>query len=748
MKLNLDYFKDKKNLAWVAFFCVILIAMIIMSIGAGMNGDEEMQATQANNVLTYYKTFGNDTAAVSTTILKNGKPEYWNLPLYGQVIDNFAGFIARIFNIDDVMLTRHIVNSIFGWLGIVFVALMALRISGKRRAAVFAALFLFLSPRFLGHSFNNIKDVSFATAMMMGVYYITVFLQEFPKPRRSTILMLIVSMAFAMAVRIPGLLLIPYFGFFGLVYLIRQYRINAVQKKNTPSKKKVKVSIPKEQTVSFLFWKMLKYGLGISLAAYVLMVLVWPYALESPIAHVKEAFSGMSQFATAIRQNFEGNLQWSDALPWYYTPKYILISIPIAVIIGMLLYPFVGGLKKENRFTSLIVYFSFIFPIFWIVYTNANVYGGWRHSMFAYLPMVVSAGLGFNALVEFVKNKYAKIALSVLPCLLLTTPLIHIIKNHPYEYVYFNEFVGGVKGAYGDYEMDYYYHSTREASEWIIANAKKSGLETGNKIIVSTWHPASVGYYFRNDTNRFQVGFARWYERGNSDWDYAIFVITGISPELQKSKYFPPKNTVHTITVDGKAICLILKRADKSDRLGNQLKEKQEYDSALVYLNKAVALEPANEAALFNIAEIYFNTNRFEQAKTYIDKLLSIESHNEMANLYLMNYYLSKNEIDNALQVCNLLKSINFKNAQAYLVTSRIFMSRGNMIGAEKELLALIDFGMVNDEVAQQLMKIYQSQGLDERGAAKKLYKILADSFKKQGKEDLYYEYMQAYERM
>ena len=748
MKFNFEYFKDKKNITWVVFFVVLLIAMISLSVGAGMNGDEEMQAIQANNVLEYYKTFGSDTAAVSTTIMKNGKPEYWNLPLYGQVIDNLAGFVARVFTIEDVMMTRHVVCSIFGWLGIVFVSLLTLRISGSRRAAIFAALLLFLSPRFVGHSFNNIKDVSFATAMIMGVYYITVFLQEFPKIKRSTIIMLIISIAFAMAVRIPGILLLPYFALFGLIYLFRQYQENAIQKKNLQGKKKIRVNFPKEQTISYQFSKMLKYGLGISIAAYILMVLMWPYAIEGPIAHVKEAFTGMSQFATGIRQNFEGSMQWSDALPWYYTPKYILLTIPIAVILGILIYPFSGGLKKENQFTTFIVYFSFIFPVFWIVYTNANVYGGWRHSLFAYLPMVVTAGLGFNALVEFVKNKYAEIAFTILPFVILLLPLTHFIKNHPYEYVYFNEIAGGVKGAYGDYELDYYYHSTREASEWIIANAEKSGLETSNRIIVSTWHPASVGYYFRKDTNRFQVGFARWYERGNSDWDYAIFVITGISPDLQKSKYFPPKNTVHTIEVDGKPICLILKRTDKSDLIGNDFKEKREYDSALVYLNKALALEPANEAALLNIIEIYFSINQLEQAKTFIDKFLAIEPRNEAGNLYLMNYYVYKNQADKALQICDFIKTINFKNPQAYLMASNIYMSRGNLRGAEMELLSLIDMGRVDDQVVQLLLKIYQSQGLNERASYKKLYQILAESFKKQGQEDLYYEYQQAAERM
>ena len=748
MKINFDYFKDKKNIAWIAFFALLLIAMIVMSVGAGMNGDEEMQATHAGNVLDYYQSFGKDTAAVSTTYIKNDKPEFWNLPYYGQVVDNLASFIARLFNIEDIMMTRHIVCSIFGWLAIVFVALMSLRISGSQRAAIFSALLLFLSPRFIGHSFNNIKDVSFATAMIIGTYYIYLFLKEFPNVKRSTVIKLILSFAFAMAIRVPGILLIPYFALFSLIYLIRQYYVNEKVKKTTDSKRKSKITIHREQTVRYLFIKLLKYGIGVALAAYVLMVLMWPYAIEAPIAHVKEAFTGMSQFTTGIRQIFEGSMQWSDTLPWYYTPKFILISSPIAVIIGMLIYPFIGGWKKEKRFSTFIVYFTFIFPVFWIIYSQANVYGGWRHSLFTYLPMVVAAGLGFDALVEIVKNRYAKIVLNILPFILLLPPFFHIVKNHPYEYVYFNEMVGGVKGAYGNYELDYYYHSTREASEWVIENAEKSGLETSDKIIVATWHPASVGYYFRHDTNRFSVGFARWYERGNTDWDYAIFVITGIAPELQKSPYFPPKNTVHTITVDGKPICLILKRSDKSDMIGFQYKEKQQYDSALVYLEKAISIEPANEASLINIAEIYFNIQQPERAKIYIDKLLAIEPHSEIANLYLMQYHLMLNNIDQAVQICHLLKTINYKNAQAYLVLSDIYMSRGNLIGAEQELLNLIDIGRIDDHIVQKLMKIFQSQGLNERAATKKLYKILADSFKKQGMEDLYYEYQQAYERL
>ncbi|MDD3939919.1 MAG: hypothetical protein PHF49_04750, partial [Patescibacteria group bacterium] len=146
MKTSIDFLKNKSTVGIVAFFVVLLASIIFLSTQSGMNGDEHYQSEHAENVLNYYRTFGNDTAAVRHT------PD-WNLPLYGQVIDNLASLVAKGLNIENYMLVRHIVCSIFGWLGILFVSLMAFRVSGSRRAAVFAALLLFLSPRFLGHSF-------------------------------------------------------------------------------------------------------------------------------------------------------------------------------------------------------------------------------------------------------------------------------------------------------------------------------------------------------------------------------------------------------------------------------------------------------------------------------------------------------------------------------------------------------------------------------------------------------------------
>jgi hypothetical protein len=53
---------------------------------------------------------------------------------------------------------------------------------------------------------------------------------------------------------------------------------------------------------------------------------------------------------------------------------------------------------------------------------------------------------------------------------------IPIITYHPYQLSYFNELVGGIKGAYGKYDMDYWGISQKKAVQWVNENAPKDSV--------------------------------------------------------------------------------------------------------------------------------------------------------------------------------------------------------------------------------------------------------------------------------
>ena len=66
--------------------------------------------------------------------------------------------------------------------------------------------------------------------------------------------------------------------------------------------------------------------------------------------------------------------------------------------------------------------------------------------------------------------------------LLAVHPVKFMISNHPYHYLYYNQLVGGLKGAYANYETDYYYVSQTEASEWLLNYLKSNKVTTKIKV--------------------------------------------------------------------------------------------------------------------------------------------------------------------------------------------------------------------------------------------------------------------------
>jgi hypothetical protein len=708
---------NPSNNIWKYAFYVLaalaLILMIRLSQDAGISGDEFFHYQQAENVYKYYASFGEDSTAAVVT-------EKYNLPYYGQSVDNVAYFITHVFHIDNYMEFRHGLNSIMGWLAILFAGLFVKRVAGWR-AGVFTIILMLVSPRFLGHSFNNLKDLPLATATIMSIYYIVKFLDELPKMKWSTMIMLAISIAFAISVRIGGLIVIFYFALFALVYYFW-----------------------KKKTLKKEFGKVLMWGLGIAIAGYIIAILTWPFGMKAPIDNPKETLGNMTKFAIAIRQVFEGQAQWSDALPWYYTPKFIFMTIPLVVIAGALSGFIMMFQNKKKWFYYFVLLFTFVFPIFWIVINKSNVYGGWRHAIFVYPSLVALAGLGINALVEMFKNKYIKIVVIAAFGVLSINPVAHCIRNHPYEYVYFNELSGGMDKAYGNYELDYYYHSLREASDWVKANAKKDNLTKGNKIVVACWHVSPIDYYFRNDTAKFKTAFIRYNERGESDWDYAIICNTGIAPEELRNGAFPPKNTVYQVKVDGKPICIVLKRQDKSDFEGVELKNKGLIDQAVPFLQRAIQKDPQNETALINLSEIYLRKNNADSVIMLTSNVLKFNPKAENANYFKAYALFTKNRNQEAFNICNQVIKDNFKYPASYSLAASVKLKEQDLFAAEGYLNKLIEIDRFDQQTMQQLIAIYQAQGLDEKNAYVKLYSALADHFKANGNKQAAQEYEDA----
>ncbi|MBR3557615.1 MAG: tetratricopeptide repeat protein [Bacteroidales bacterium] len=781
------FFSDNKHNPWfwmfVAIAAILFFAMPLMSRSAGNSGDEDkFQIPQGRFVVDYFRSDGADTTCLQDVVVLNGKEQSWNLKYYGCSFDVVTEWINRTFGIDDIARTRHMCNAFLGWLIVLFGGLIAYRMGGWR-AGVFAMLLLFFSPRLLGHSFNNPKDIPLAAGVIMSVYYMLMFFRQltpqlsesadakgkkgavrvqWPEPAFSdkvtrylaiflmvlvspllfttagvgftvlivalfvclllfreasrfnplTLAMLALSIALAVSNRIGGLIVVGYMGLWGLLWLVR-YR-----------------KVLKGKVVGKAFLA----AVLVCLVGFFSSLCLWPFALQQPVHNSIESFRLMSQFDVQLRQLFEGSMVMSNNLPWYYTPKFMLMTIPLAVLVGWLLYPFFGAFKRERRIDSIMIYFVFLFPVFWIVATGANVYGGWRHSLFAYPPMAVAAGLGFDAFAAWAGRKSGKgvveLLCSLVPLCLLVPPALHTVRNHPYEYVYFNELAGGVKKAFGHYELDYYYHSMREATEWVMDNAEPKA--DGSKTLIGSWHLESTRYFMRSDTAHFDTRFVRWGQRYEYDWDYLVFPITGIAGDYLLGNAFPPKDCVHTVDVDGKPIALVLKRQTKDDFHGVQLLRAGNADSAAVLFRRALQVNADNETALSNLANICLQQQQFDQAADYCNRMLAIDPSNPQASQMLVYAYLYGGKQQEA---ATLLDKLRAEAAQAFpfTITADMYARQGNVNAALNELNTMLDHGLMDQDALQLYVQLRMASGTDQNAAVYSFYSAYANGLEKKG---------------
>lgn len=675
------------RLIFVITAFILFIAFPLLSFHAGISGDEEVNYVHAGYVYNYYHTLGKDTTCLNTPATR--------LQYYGQSFDNFTYLFNKTFHIEKIYESRHIFNAWTGWLTVLFSGLIAALLAGWR-AGLITMLLMFISPVFLGHSLNNPKDVPFALGYIWSLYGTLLFLKDYPRIRWSRILLLVLGIAFAISVRAGGLLLIVYLCFFsGLYFLITSSKKSFFSPVNMKRMKHMIIAV-----------------LLISLAGYITGLLWWPYALQNPFRNPFISLKLMTNFDASLRQVFEGKFVWSDNLPWYYIPKYILISIPLIVVVGLALFilyikPIV---KKYNRLFLFMMVFAWFFPVAYVINKASNVYGSWRHLLFVYPPIVVTAAIALNHILNQYRNKYVHAATVVLMLGFCYHPVRHIIVNHPLEYVYYNEIAGGVDHAYGRYETDYYFHSLREGSLWLKQELLKEG-NTGDTVIVASNFLPAIRYYFRDMPNRVKVTYTRYYERGESNWDYGIYACSYMNPYQLKKGYYPPHHTIHTVNVDDIPVCAVVKRTSKDDYIGTRYLEKDQYGLARDYFLKALEDNPDNEVALMNISRMYIEAQHPDSSIEYIRHLLKVYPDYDKGLNMLGVAYLSENQLNSAMNVFERITRVNPKFVTAYFNLGLVAIRMNNPTMAEKYFRKAIEVNRIYKPSYLALAELWQRMG-------------------------------------
>ncbi len=667
-------------------FAILSIILIALASTSSVSGDEGTQVKIGNNTLNFYRTFGADTTALAPDGIDQ-------LQYYGSSFDTFCQFFIQMFEFDDYYRFRHILNGVIGAFIILFIGLFG-RLLKNDKVGITAMIVAFCSPHLLGQSFNNSKDIPFAFGYIMSLYFMSKWFLYPDKVDKKTILYLILSIAFTNSIRIGGMIL---YGYLGLFLPIAVYN----QSKN------IRLPIYKNNLIKLLVVCIVSYFLGL---------LLWPYGLVSPLKNPFIALAGFEKVGVGINQLFEGSYTDSINLPPYYLSKYIFITTPIIILAGLFLFviqQLTDSVWKKNIIHYLLA-FSIIFPLVYIVIRDSNVYGGWRQVLFLYPPMAALSALGIYSIRESIVNKLPalKKLFWIVLVISLMHPIRHIIKNHPYEYIYFNEVFGGVKNAYGNYELDYYYHSTKEATIWLKKYISK--YHPDNSDTIRTASNFSEYSYYLKDEKRIKYNYSRYYDRHLTDWDYYICVNTHINPYQLKNKFWPPSGTIYTIEVDGKPICAIIKRPSPDAYKGNLLLNQNSIGEAIPYFKSYLKKDSSDCSVLSSLANCYLIFGNVDSCSYYVNLALKSHMTYPLALDMLGRVYIIKGDFENAVKAYNTLIKEKPNYFLAYYFLSELYFNKKNMRMATKNAELCMTYNKEFKPIYKLVGKIKEAQGLNK----------------------------------
>ncbi len=354
----------------------------------------------------------------------------------------------------------HLINFLFFQLGVYFLYRLSTRWMKPYAALAAAALFAW-QPMLWGHAFINPKDPPFLTFFLASVclgFEMVDQLNEKNKFKLSTIMFPAILLGITTSIRVLG----PLAGLLIFIYLI----FMVFQNKNL--------------RVSATPWLVfLAYGI----VAIIVMFLTWPYLWASPITRFVDVFRLMSDNPTNLSVLFGGQVYRAGELPRRYLPFLLATTLTepvwILFIVGVIISYSNFVKKNTNRSPQLnfimldkniisltLVLLWFVILIAYVLLRKPAMYDGMRHFLFIIPPIFVFTGFAFQYLMEYINSSWLHAGVILV---ILLPGIFGIARLHPYEYAYYNSFLGGTEYTFRKYETDYWLTCYKEAVEELNA---------------------------------------------------------------------------------------------------------------------------------------------------------------------------------------------------------------------------------------------------------------------------------------
>jgi hypothetical protein len=368
--------------------------------------------------------------------------------------DHWYAWILSLLNPSMDIAYFHWLNMGFGFFLFAAAYEVLLAQTGKVWPSLLGPVFLFLTPRLLGDLPANPKDGPFAVLYFVSLAAVFLLnrqrLSGFPK-------VIILGFLFGLTVsqRLAGFTLFLIWPLYEWI----QWRWSL-----------------KPRTRPKPFWpEMIPIFILVFVLVNFILITTWPYLGADYFHRIFELLNASKNYPWSNNVLFMGREIPAPDLPRTYLPVFLLVTTPLFILIWFVAsFRNLKNLKTNPLWLLLALGLGVNLSLYFIL--KPVVYDGLRHFLFL-LPLIgVMAALGFTdflALRRLLHGRrlVASWVASVGTPILALLVVVDMIQLHPYEYIYFSDLTGGLRGAQGNFETDYWGSSFKEAMEWVEAHA-------------------------------------------------------------------------------------------------------------------------------------------------------------------------------------------------------------------------------------------------------------------------------------
>ena len=460
--------------AHVADLLAVLVLTAVAMVAAltfrdyGLGWDDFTHAQYGDLLLKLYGSGFSDRRAFG----------FVNLYMYGGGFDMLAALAAKILPF-DLFATRRLVGAAVGLVGLAATWRIGRKIGGPT-AGLIALVLLATCPLYYGHMFMNPKDAPFAAAMALLLLGLVRAVEEYPRPAPATVALFAIGLGLTIGSRIIG-------GMAGL-YAAAAVGLIVV----------VEVRALGARTSAARLGRFMLVLLPGMVVAYLIMGLVWPWAVIAPLNPIRSLEYFSVFFEKPWKEMFGGQLIAVPDMPRSYVPTLFALKMPEAFlllatagIIGAAITAARRDVPLQRRATLVLVVTAAVLPIAIAVATKPAAYNGIRHFIFVTPPLAALGGFFGAQLFDWLgrHGRAARGAGAAAFVAALTLPVIEQVRLHPYQYTYFNSIAGGVAGADERYMLDYWGLSFKEAGEALRARLEQEPVRRSRRWTVAVCGP-------------------------------------------------------------------------------------------------------------------------------------------------------------------------------------------------------------------------------------------------------------------